>query len=271
LLNHTDVVPVERAHWSVDPFAGLIKDGYLWGRGALDMKGMGILELIAVLHLKRRGLRLRRPVRFFAVADEEAGSEYGVEWMDKHHPETMDAAFVINEGGYGSSSYLGVERPLFGLSMAEKSPLWLTLKAKGTPGHGATPHDDNVLDRIVRAMQRVSPGNAAGSDAPVADALRAARAEGYLDLTRTAPPPMRSRLATASCASSSPTRSAPPGLTPASSTTSYPSASAALDCRLVPGYEHERFVYDLGKVIDDPKIPDRDHVRLREPVDRRRL
>src|SRR3712207_1890595 len=84
LLNHTDVVPVEREFWSVEPFGGEVRDGYLWGRGALDMKGMGIFELMAVLLIKRLGLPLARDVVFFAVADEEAGSEYGIEWFARN-------------------------------------------------------------------------------------------------------------------------------------------------------------------------------------------
>ncbi len=165
------------------PFDGLIKDGYLWGRGALDMKGMGVLELMTVLTLKRRGVRLRRPVRFLAVADEEAGSDYGAEWLDREHPDLIDGAFVINEGGYGSTSFMGVERPAFGISMAEKSPLWLTLRAKGRPGHGSAPHDDNVLDRMVRAMTAVQRWNRPYMmTPPMADAMRAAYEEGYIDI-----------------------------------------------------------------------------------------
>src|SRR5687767_11139236 len=80
LLNHTDVVPVERQYWTVEPFGGEVRDGYVWGRGALDMKGMGIMELMALLLLKRLRLPLRRDVVFFAVADEEAGSAYGIDW-----------------------------------------------------------------------------------------------------------------------------------------------------------------------------------------------
>ena len=80
LLNHTDVVPVESQYWTVDAFAGVLKDGNLWGRGTIDMKGMGIIELVVMLTLKRLGVKLSRPLRFMAVADEEAGSDYGVEW-----------------------------------------------------------------------------------------------------------------------------------------------------------------------------------------------
>jgi acetylornithine deacetylase/succinyl-diaminopimelate desuccinylase-like protein len=256
LLNHTDVVPVEAEQWSVEPFAGVIKDGYIWGRGALDMKSMGVLELMTLLLIKRRGVRLLRPVRFLAVADEEAGSEFGVEWLDKKHPEVLDGDFVINEGGYGAETYLGVERPIFGVSMSEKSPLWLTLRATGRPGHGSAPHDDNVLDRMVRALQRVQAWQRPYlMTEPVAEALRVAHAEGYVDLD---PDKARAQQFAERY------RSLRTVLTNTISATSLhtgmkhnvipATASATLDCRLVPGYQHSRFIEELRAVIDDPRI-----------------
>lgn len=256
LLNHTDVVPVEADQWQVEPYAGVLKDGYIWGRGALDMKGMGILELLAVLTLKRRGVRLRRPVRFLAVADEEAGSDYGVEWLDREHPDLIDGAFVINEGGYGAQSYLGSERPMFGVSMAEKSPLWLTLKATGRPGHGSAPHDDNVLDRMVRAMRRIQAWERPFLlTPPVSESLRAAYAEGYLDIDpekaaaaevaerhRTLRPLLMNTISATGLSSG-----VKHNVIPAT-------ASASIDCRLLPGYERDRFLKELRDVIDDPKV-----------------
>ncbi|HLG10894.1 MAG TPA: M20/M25/M40 family metallo-hydrolase [Dehalococcoidia bacterium] len=256
LLSHTDVVPVEAGQWAIEPFGGLVKDGYVWGRGALDMKGMGVLELMTVLTLKRRGVRLRRPVRFLAVADEEAGSEYGVEWLDREHPDLLDAAFVINEGGYGAESYLGSERPLFGVSLAEKSPLWLTLRATGKPGHGSAPHEDNVLDRMVRAMHRVQAWQRPYvMTPPVAEALRAAHAEGYVDVnpdsTSAAQIAERYRslrtLLTNTISATGLQTGVKHNVIPAT-------ASATLDCRLVPGYEHERFIQELRGVIDDARV-----------------
>ena len=256
LLNHTDVVPAEAEQWSIDPFAGEVKDGYVWGRGALDMKGMGVLELMTLLTLKRQGVKLRRPVRFLAVADEEAGSDYGVEWLDREHPEVLDGAFVINEGGYGAESYLGSERPLFGVSMAEKSPLWLTLRAIGKPGHGSAPHDDNVLDRMVRAMHRVQSWQRPFlMTPPVAEALQAAYAEGYLDADPADAPPeeiaeryrsLRTLLSNTISATGLQT-GVKHNVIPAT-------ASATLDCRLVPGYEAERFISELREVIDDQRV-----------------
>jgi len=256
LLNHTDVVPVEAEQWSVPPLAGVVRDGYVWGRGALDMKGMAVLELMTLLTLKRRGVRLRRPVRFLAVADEEAGSEFGVEWLDRHHPDVLDGGFVINEGGYGAENYLGSERPLFGVSMAEKSPLWLTLRATGKPGHGSSPHEDNVLDRMVRAMHRVQTWQRPWLlSPPVAEALRAAHAEGYIDLDPDAASPdeiadrfrsLRTLLSNTISAT---------GLQSGVKHNVIPAtASATLDCRLVPGYEKQRFIDELKAAIDDPKV-----------------
>ncbi|HEX5369450.1 MAG TPA: M20/M25/M40 family metallo-hydrolase [Dehalococcoidia bacterium] len=256
LLNHTDVVPVEADQWSVPPFDGLIKDGYVWGRGALDMKGMGVLELMTVLTLKRRGVRLRRPVRFMAVADEEAGSAYGVEWLDREHPELIDGAFVINEGGYGATSFMGVERPAFGISMAEKSPLWLTLRAKGRPGHGSAPHEDNVLDRMVRAMSAVQRWNRPYiMTPPMADALRGAHAEGYLDLNpdRASAQQLADRHRTLRNLLSN--TISPTGLHTGIKHNVIPATgSATLDCRLVPGYKHAQFIEELRAVIDDPRV-----------------
>jgi acetylornithine deacetylase/succinyl-diaminopimelate desuccinylase-like protein len=260
LLNHTDVVPVEAEHWQVDPFAGVVKDGFIWGRGALDMKGMGTLELVVFLAVKRRvdaGARLKRPLRFLAVADEEAGSDYGVEWLDKHHPGLMsDAAFVINEGGYGAETYLGVERPLFGVSMSEKSPLWLRIRATGRPGHGSAPHEDNCLDRIVRAMHRIQHWDRPLTiTEPVANSLRAAHAEGYLavDPDTAAPEEIVERhrqlrtIMTNTISATGLRSGVKHNVIPAS-------AEAMIDCRLVPGYDHDRFIAEVRSVIDDPKV-----------------
>lgn len=256
LLNHTDVVPAEAAQWSIDPLAGAIKDDYIWGRGALDMKGMGVLELMTVLTLKRRGVPLRRPVRFLAVADEEAGSEYGAEWLDRQHPEVLNAEFVINEGGYGATSYLGVERPMFAISGAEKSPLWLNLHATGRPGHGSMPHEDNVLDRMVRAMQRIQAWQRPFSlTPPVAESLRAAYGQGYIDHDpdKASANDLAERyrslrtLLTNTISATGLNAGVKHNVIPAT-------ASATIDCRLLPGYDQARFLNEVHDVIGDPKV-----------------
>jgi acetylornithine deacetylase/succinyl-diaminopimelate desuccinylase-like protein len=155
LLNHTDVVPAEAEFWTEPPFSGAIKDGYVWGRGALDMKGLGIVQLLVLATLKREGVPLARDVVYFAQADEEAGSEFGMRWIVRNHPETLDAEFVINEGGGGLTEMFGVTQPVFTVAVGEKSPVWLQLTTEGQPGHGSLPHEDNSLERLVRALAQI--------------------------------------------------------------------------------------------------------------------
>ena len=155
LLSHTDVVPVERQYWDFEPFSGAVVDGIIYGRGALDMKSMGIMELMAMLIIKRQRLPHTRDIVYMALADEEAGGVWGIDWIEQHHPELLDAEYVINEGGWGSAEIFGTRRPAFNCSISEKGPLWLKLVAEGRPGHGSVPHPDNALDRLVRALAKV--------------------------------------------------------------------------------------------------------------------
>ena len=181
LLNHTDVVPFEVDHWTVEPLGGEVRDGYIWGRGAQDMKGMGIMELMVFLLHKRLDLPLTRDLTFMAVADEEAGSAYGVEFLDREHPELLDCDYVINEGGAGSSEVFGVQRPVFNIGVSEKGPFWLKLRATGRPGHGSVPHDDNASDRLVRALQRINEWERPLEPAPeVWEYFRALNAAGII-------------------------------------------------------------------------------------------
>ena len=154
LLNHIDVVPARADEWSLHPFSGEIKDGYIYGRGALDMKGQGILELLAFLELKRKGLTPCRDLIFLAVADEEAGGVNGVQYLLNNHGEDIQADLVINEGGFGISDVLP-DRPLFMIATAEKGVCRVKLKRSGPPGHGSTPHGENALEKLVQGLGRL--------------------------------------------------------------------------------------------------------------------
>jgi acetylornithine deacetylase/succinyl-diaminopimelate desuccinylase-like protein len=154
LLNHIDVVPARADDWCVDPFSGAIKDGFIYGRGALDMKGQGILELLAFLEIKRKGLRPCRDLIFLAVADEEAGGVNGVRYLLDQHGEEFQADLVINEGGFGLSNVLP-DRSLFMIATAEKGVCRLKLTRSGPPGHGSTPHGQNALEKLVQALSRL--------------------------------------------------------------------------------------------------------------------
>jgi acetylornithine deacetylase/succinyl-diaminopimelate desuccinylase-like protein len=149
LLHHLDVVPAEAAEWSVDPFGAEIHDGCLWGRGAIDMKGMGVMELVTVLALARERVPLERDVVFVAVADEEAGGLQGAAWLTEHHPDLVACVDVINEGGYGLAE---TDPPLMACGLSEKALLWVRLSARGTPGHGSMPPDDQAIEKLLAAL-----------------------------------------------------------------------------------------------------------------------
>lgn len=150
LLQHTDVVPADRQYWSFDPLAGNLSDGYIYGRGTRDMKGLGIAQLVAFLQLHASGEPLNRDVVFLATADEEAGGAFGVGWLIDNHPEIFDGAgILLNEGGGGSRSDGEI---VFGVEVTQKVPVWLRLTAVDEPGHGSSPRTTSSMTRVVRAL-----------------------------------------------------------------------------------------------------------------------
>ena len=153
LLQHTDVVPATKEYWDSDPLVAKIKDGYLYGRGVIDMKGAGISQLVSFIKLHRSGLRLNRDVVFVATADEEAGGTYGAGWLIENHPEIFEGAgFVINEGGSGQ--IIDGEK-VFAIEITQKVPVWLRFTAVDTPGHGSSPRTTSSVSRIVHALNLV--------------------------------------------------------------------------------------------------------------------
>lgn len=153
LLHHTDVVPPGDG-WSVDPFAGGIADGVLWGRGAIDAKSLGVAHLAAFLELHRRGTPLSRDLVFLAVPDEEAGGERGAGWLLEHRAELLGpVAAVLNEGG--ANRALGDRLHWWGIEVAQKRPLWLEVRATGREGHGSTLDLHTAPHRLIRALDRL--------------------------------------------------------------------------------------------------------------------
>ncbi|MDA0747630.1 MAG: M20/M25/M40 family metallo-hydrolase [bacterium] len=151
LLGHTDVVAAEPEKWTHPPFSGALVDGYVWGRGALDMKNMVAAELMVFLLLKRQGLSLKRSVIFAATADEEAGKgEHGIGWLLDHHPDQVAAPFVLTEGG-GYDLEVGGKR-FYTCQVAQKGIFRFRLIARGRPGHGSMPHNENAVVRLGRVV-----------------------------------------------------------------------------------------------------------------------
>src|SRR5256714_12595861 len=156
LLNHMDVVLASPEYWTVDPFSGVVQDGYLWGRGALDMKGEAITQLMTLLTLKRADVPLKRDVIFLATADEEIGGGVGAGWFVEHHGDLVqDAEFLLNEGGTIRTDASG-QIEYYGVGTTEKSPFWLNVTVHGTSGHGSRPTPDNPVHRLVRALSRIA-------------------------------------------------------------------------------------------------------------------
>ncbi len=150
LLSHLDVVAANPEEWSVNPFGGVVKDGFVWGRGALDMKGMTAIELMALKLLKRDNVRVKGDVVLAATADEEMGGLAGAGYLLDNFPREVFADYVLNEGG-GLAIFAG-SKNVYTVNTAEKGLLWLRVKAKGFPGHGSTP---NVTDNAILRMNKV--------------------------------------------------------------------------------------------------------------------
>jgi acetylornithine deacetylase/succinyl-diaminopimelate desuccinylase-like protein len=184
LLHHLDVVPADPSEWSVDPFGAELGDGYLWGRGAIDMKGMGVMQLMTMLALARdRTTALERDVLFVAVADEEAGGWKGAGWLTEHHPDLLACRDVINEGGYGLSE---TRPPIMACALSEKAVRWVRLTARGTPGHGSMPPVEQAIEKLLAALGDIAAHPPALGLSPLVERTFRAMAAGASGVRRTA-------------------------------------------------------------------------------------
>jgi acetylornithine deacetylase/succinyl-diaminopimelate desuccinylase-like protein len=153
LSGHVDVVPVEREHWSHDPFGGEVIDGAIWGRGALDMKGFLSMYLQIFLGLFRKKIPLKRDVILAAIADEEAGFTHGSQFLVEQHPELIEAEYGLTEGG-AMTIYFGKNK-VYPIQVAEKAVCWLRVRAHGKPGHGSIPHSENPVFNLAQAIEKL--------------------------------------------------------------------------------------------------------------------
>ena len=176
LLHHMDVVPADKSQWKTDPFTPTMTaaergegvaaqpdrgtgapgvNNVLWGRGAFDMKGQAVAQILAFLRLKRENVPLNRDVILLAHPDEEVGGAMGARWMIANHYAELDPEYVIDEGGFGTRDLFAPGKLVYGISVAEKKIVWLKVRAEGVAGHGSQPHDQNPNDRLVRAVARL--------------------------------------------------------------------------------------------------------------------
>ena len=263
LLNHMDVVTSDASHWRVPPFSGEIKDGYIWGRGAQDMKDEGLAQLVVMVMLKREKVALDRDVIFLAVSDEEVDGG-GSDWFIEHQRDLLESAeFLINEGGEnllenGKVKYIGVD-------VGEKTSYWLHVVAHGRPGHGSRPNPDSAPVRLVRALNKIIAYKTPLRVLPVVE-------EFLRDMAPTEPPQeavyyrnvrkaiedqnfqeeverdeslnflLRDTISLTMLGGSGQTNVIPP------------EAWANLDVRILPGGDPKAVVEALRKVVNDPNV-----------------
>ncbi|MFI6710402.1 M20/M25/M40 family metallo-hydrolase [Nonomuraea sp. NPDC050478] len=152
---HLDVVPANAADWTVDPFSGEVRDGYIWGRGAVDMKDMDAMMLAVLRQLTRDGRRPRRDLVFAWLADEEAGGTFGAKYLTKHHPGLFEGVTeAISEVG-GYSLEVDPSLRLYLIETAQKGLAWMKLVADGTAGHGSMLNSDNAVTEVAKAVARI--------------------------------------------------------------------------------------------------------------------
>lgn len=264
LLQHTDVVPADPKYWTTDPLSGELRDGYIWGRGTLDMKGTGISQLVSFIRLHRAGLPLNRDVVLVATADEEAGGLFGAGWLLEHHPEVFEGAgILINEGDGGTERDGQIT---FSVEVTQKVPVWLRLTAVDTPGHGSMPNPTSSVTRIVEALNRLRLHAFPARIIPPVDAMFKGMAEnmtgaadsefvaayrdmgnailepGFLERLQVHSPFLHA-LTRDTCSLTRMEASNKINVVP-------PEAWAEIDCRMLPDRSAEEFVQDVRDLLE---------------------
>ncbi|HWF83988.1 MAG TPA: M20/M25/M40 family metallo-hydrolase [Vicinamibacterales bacterium] len=252
LLHHMDVVPADRSRWKTDPFVPTIAGNELWGRGSMDMKGLGVAHLMAFLELKRQRVPLTRDVILLAEPDEEVGGAMGARWMIANHYAELDPEYVLDEGGFGSRDLFAPGKLVYGISVAEKKLIWLKVRAEGISGHGSQPIEQNPNDHLVKALARLLAQ-------PEAATAAASRTSSQPDVVQM----MKAHVGTFasnkfinaiqhSTISLTWMRSGvgdPPKINVIPSV-----AEAGLDCRVLPGTTRDQWIAEIKARLADPSL-----------------
>lgn len=264
LLHHMDVVPASAGEWSAPPFSATVREGQLWGRGALDDKGPGIAQLMAMVLAKRLGTPLARDLLLVAVADEESGGAHGARFLVEQHAQLFQHVdFVLNEGG--AVLDLGEGPRIYSVELAQKAPLWLRLTARGPSGHGGAPRPDSAVKTLLRGLSRLADHEFPIEVVPEVQALFAARAPAM-------PEPMRKDYGDLKAALKRPAfrakfLSSPQDAALVRNTLAITmlrgsdkenvisgEASAVLDIRLLPGQTVDAVTAEVVRVLKEPTI-----------------
>ena len=248
LLHHMDVVPADRAQWKTDPFTPTIRDNELWGRGAFDMKGQGVAQLMAFLMLKRQRVPLARDVILLAEPDEEVGGAAGARWMIANHYAELDPEYVIDEGGFGSREMFAPGKLVYGISVAEKKIVWLKIRAEGIAGHGSQPIEQNANDHLVNALQRLLAEPPGARNVPAKDSI--------VEIMRTRVGALaQNKFTNAIQRSTISLTWFTSGVGDPPKINVIPSiAEAGLDCRVLPGTTRDQWIADVRRRLGDPAL-----------------
>lgn len=261
LLSHIDVVTAEPSRWSQPPLSGAVVGGDLWGRGALDMKGMGALEVATLVQVERLGLPLRRDLVLLAVADEEDAGR-GIDSMVAQW-DRIGCSHVINEGGLGIEDLFFEGQTVFAISVGEKGATWVKMIASGEPGHGSTPAPGRAPERLARALDRLSRRKAEVHWSPelLETFRRAGRQGGGVKGAILQSPGLVKLLLRGMLLGKPPTRAV---LTNTVNVTGFGGAQkpnvvpsetwAVLDCRTLPGQDPQALLAELAALVDDPQV-----------------
>ena len=263
LVQHMDVVPVTPAYWTVPAFSGELKDGFVYGRGALDMKGQGVAHLMALVALKRSGVPLTRDIVFVANADEELNSTGGIVFVEKHADLMKDVEYLFTEGG--ANVYRNGKLEYFSVGVAEKRTMWQRLTVKGTPSHGSRPTRANPVPRLVAALDRIAKYETPLHVTPGVEKF-------FRDISRNYPAPQRAWLADVKTALAKPSARewilrdvywnailrntiSLTGLTGSNKTNVIPAeASAEIDVRLLPDQDPADMLATLKRIVADTAV-----------------
>ncbi|MGI9147934.1 MAG: M20/M25/M40 family metallo-hydrolase [Chloroflexota bacterium] len=245
LSNHMDVVQAVAEDWRFDPFSGEISDGYVYGRGALDMKGMGIMELMTMMLLKRQNVALARDVILMCTCDEEIGSPMGARWMVEQHFPELDPEFVLDEGGSGMKGFFSTG-DVFEISVSEKRAVRVRMVARAEPGHASQPWEEAATHSLVRAAHALLTQPPEDRECPpVAEFVKrmggsAVRPE--IAAHRATKPLLHDTLALTMLSGGYKINVIPE------------QADMSFDCRLLPDTDERAFVSNLEQLINDPGV-----------------
>jgi acetylornithine deacetylase/succinyl-diaminopimelate desuccinylase-like protein len=263
LVHHMDVVPATPSFWSMDPFSGAVKDGYVWGRGTIDMKGEGIVQLMTMIAIKRSGLPLSRDIVFIGNADEELGSTGAFVFVQRHPDLLKDVEFLMTEGG-GNEVDNG-KLAYYGVGVAEKRTFWQRVSVAGTPSHGSRPTKLNPVPKLVAALDKIAKYETPLHATPGVQKF-------FRDISRTYPEPKRTWLADVTKGLENPKARewilndvywnailrntiSLTALQGSNKTNVIPAeATAELDIRLLPDTDPRAFLATLQRIVGDTSV-----------------